>query len=168
MVNNGSDGIETPVGTITPAHFDPGEIRHQIFLGPTFLYALYNPEDTMHPVSNAFMEFLQSGDLPYRQLIVIDHSLDEAATRLKKKVSLRNATELLTAVTESQYVQFRVTPRSVFDHAVDRFIEWDDLDASLTDFLIASSMIEMDVGYIATYDRHFDAFDVTTVPYLQK
>jgi len=39
------------------------------------------------------------------------------------------------------------------------------LDASLTDFIVAAHMVHLDVDHILTYDRHYSAFDVTTLPY---
>jgi predicted nucleic acid-binding protein len=80
-----AEPVETPIGTITPEHFRPGHVRHQVVVGPKFLYALFNPKDQMHAVSRAFMTFVRDGDLPYRRLIVNDHIVDEAATRLKNR-----------------------------------------------------------------------------------
>ena len=45
------------------------------------------------------------------------------------------------------------------------FVEWTDLDASFTDFVVAAHMDALEVDHILTYDRHYDAFDVTTLPY---
>lgn len=163
-----SDGIETPLGTIRPAHYYPSGVRHRIITGPKFLYAMFNPADEMHTVSTALPEFIkQQNKLPYNRLVVNDHIIDEAATRLKKKVSLRNAVTFLETVRDSQYFVFESTPASAFTHATERFSEWDELDASMTDFIIASHMEELGIDYIATYDSDFGAFDVTTVPYIE-
>ena len=86
-----AEPVETPIGTVTAEHFRPGHVRHQVVVGPKFLYALFNPRDQMHPVSRAFMAFIREGDLPYRRLIVNDHIVNEAATRLKKQATMRNA-----------------------------------------------------------------------------
>lgn len=167
MVREMSDGVKTPIGTIRPAHYYPSKVRHQIVLGPKFLYAMFNPADEMHTVSIALREFIKQDDLPFNRLVVNDHIIDEAATRLKKKASLRNAVTFLETVRDSQQFVFRSTPASAFTHATERFSEWDELDASMTDFIIASHMEELNIEYIATYDTHFGAFDVTTVPYLK-
>jgi len=160
-----AEPVETAIGTVTAEHFRPGSIRHQAVCGPKFLYALFNPKDEMHPVSRAFMAFVRDGDLPYRRLIVNDHIVDEAATRLKKQASMRNATTFLTTLDESDLYQLESVSPDVFNDAIDTFIEWTDLDASLTDFIVASHMDELEVDHILTYDRHYDAFDVTTLPY---
>ena len=47
------------------------------------------------------------------------------------------------------------------------FLDWTDLDASFTDFVVAAQMTEMEVKHIATYDRHYDAFNVTTLPHMK-
>jgi predicted nucleic acid-binding protein len=86
-----ADPVETPIGPVTPEHFRPGQVRHQLFVGPKFLYALFSPKDRMHPVSRAFMTFIRDGELPYRRLVLNEHIVDEAATRLKKQASVRNA-----------------------------------------------------------------------------
>ena len=157
--------VETPIGTVTAEHFRPGHVRHQVVVGPKFLYALFNPQDQMHAVSRAFMTFVRDGDLPYRRLIVNDHIVDEAATRLKKQASMRNAASFLTTLDESTLYQFESVSEDVLDDAKATFVEWTDLDASLTDFTVASHMEDLAVDHILTYDRHYDAFDVTTLPY---
>jgi predicted nucleic acid-binding protein len=160
-----AEPVETPIGTITPEHFRPGHVRHQVVVGPKFLYALFNPKDQMHAVSRAFMTFVRDGDLPYRRLIVNDHIIDEAATRLKKQASMRNAASFLTTLDESTLYQFEPVSEDVFDAAKSTFVEWIDLDASFTDFVVAAHMDELEVDHVLTYDRHYDAFDVTTLPY---
>jgi predicted nucleic acid-binding protein len=160
-----ADPIETPIGTITAEHFRPGHVRHQVFAGPKFLYALFNPRDQMHAVSRAFMTFVRDGDLSYRRLIVNDHIVDEAATRLKKQASMKNATSFLRTLNESTVYRFESVPEDVFGDAKATFINWTDLNASFTDFVVAAHMEELEVDHILTYDRHYNAFDLTTLPY---
>jgi len=160
-----AEPVETPIGTVTAEHFRPGNVRHQVLVGPKFLYALFNPQDQLHAVSRAFMAFVRDGDLPYRRLIVNDHIVDEAATRLKKQASMRNAATFLTTIDESTLYQSESVPEDAFEDAKATFIEWTDLDASLTDFTVAAHMEALEVDHILTYDRHYDAFDVTTLPY---
>ena len=162
-----ADPVETPIGEVTAEHFRPGKIRHQAVCGPKFLYALFNPQDQMHSVSRAFMTVVRDGDLPYRRLIVNEHIVDEAATRLKKQASMRNAVTFLTTLEESNLYQRESVTPEVFNDATEMFTEWTDLDESLTDFIVASHMAQLGVDHILTYDRHYDAFDVTTRPYRQ-
>lgn len=157
--------VETPIGRLTAEHFRPGQVRHRAIVGPKFLYALFNPNDDMHVVSRAFMEFVRDGDLPYRRLLLNDHIVDEAATRLKKQASIQHATKFLTTLTDSRLYQLKYVPETVFETAVTTFTEWADLDASFTDFVVAEHMDELEVDHIVTYDRHYDAFDVATLPY---
>ena len=160
-----AEPIDTPIGTITPAHFQPGQVSHRLFLGPKFLYALFNPRDRMHVVPEAFMKFLRAGDLPYRRLLVNEHIVDEAVTRLKKQASMQHAEKFVTTLDESDLYHLVAVSADVFDRAKTTFLEWTDLDASFTDFVVATHMDDEGIEYIATYDRHYDAFDVTTVPY---
>ena len=125
-----ADPIETPIGTITAEHFRPGHVRHQVFVGPKFLYALFNPRDRMHTVTRAFMAFVRDGDLPYRRLIVNGHIVDEAATRLKKQAALQNAVSFLTTLDESTLYQFEAVSEDVFRDGKGMFAEWTDLDLS--------------------------------------
>lgn len=160
-----AEPVETPIGTVTPAHFQPGRMSHRLFLGPKFLYALFNPRDQMHVVSRVFMDFLRANELPYRRLLVNEHIVDEAATRLKKQASMRNASKFLTTLDESDlYVQLSV-PEETFERAKATFLEWSDLDASFTDFVVTAHMDTEDIGHIVTYDQHYDAFDVTALPH---
>ena len=160
-----AEPVETPIGTVTAEHFRPGHVRHQVVVGPKFLYALFNPRDQMHPVSRAFMAFIREGDLPYRRLIVNDHIADEAATRLKKQATTRNTASFLTTLDESTLYQFESVSEDVFRDGKGMFVEWTDRGASFTDFVVAAHMDALEVDHILTYDRHYDAFDVTTLPY---
>ena len=159
------DPVETPIGTVTAEHFRPGQVRHQVVVGPKFLYTLFNPRDQMHPVSRAFMGYIREGDLPYRRLIVNDHIVDEAATRLKKQATIRNATSFLTTLDESTLYQFESVSEDVFRDGKGMFVEWTDQGGSFTDFIVAAHMNALEVEHVLTYDRHYDAFDVTTLPY---
>lgn len=160
-----AEPVDTPVGEVTTEYFRPGSVRHRAFVGPKFLYALFDPDDRFHPVSGAFMQFLREGELPFRRLLVNEHVVDEAATRLKKQASLRRATAFLDTLEESDVYVLEFVPDAAFDDALARFREWTDLDASLTDFLVAAHMREADVEHVLTYDSHYDAFDVTSLPY---
>jgi predicted nucleic acid-binding protein len=160
-----ADPVETPIGRLTAEHFRPGQVRHRPVVGPKFLYALFNPSDDMHVVSRAFMEFVRDGDLPYRRLLLNEHIVDEAATRLKKQCSIQYATKFLTTLTNSQLYQLEYVPETVFETAATIFTEWTDLNASFTDFVVAEHMDELGVEHIVTYDRHYDAFEVVTLPY---
>ncbi len=119
----------------------------------------------MHGVSRAFMAFVRDGDLPYRRLIVNDHIVDEAATRLKKQASMQNAASFLTTLDESTLYRFESISEDVFRDAKVTFVEWTDLGASFTDFIVAAHMDALEIDHILTYDKHYDAFDVTTLPY---
>lgn len=160
-----AEPVDTPIGTVTAEHFRPGHVRHQVVVGPKFLYALFNPRDRMHAVTRAFMAFVRDDELPYRRLVVNDHIVDEAATRLKKQASMQHATSFLRTLEESALYQFEGVPEDVFDDATSTFLEWTDLDASFTDFIVAAHMTELGVDHILTFDRHYDALDVTPLPY---
>lgn len=160
-----TETVETSIGQLTVDHFWPTGDRHQLFVGPKFLYALFNPRDEMHAVSRAFMTFVRQGDLPYRRLIVNEHVVDEAATRLKKKASVRNAEQFLTTIEQSSLFRIEFASEEVFVEAMETVVDWTDLGASFTDFVIPAHMLALDVDHILTFDRHFDTFDITTLPY---
>ncbi|WP_177227331.1 hypothetical protein [Halomicrobium zhouii] len=46
-------------------------------------------------MSRAFIHLVRDGELPYRRLVVNDHIVDEAATRLEKQASMSNAVTTL-------------------------------------------------------------------------
>lgn len=156
--------IDTEAGPLSVVDFEPERLTHRVFLGPKFLFAFFNPNDDLHGASRALADFARSGDLPYRQFIVNEHTLDEAATRLKKRASLRYAELLFKAVEESELFRFERLSDRGFEQARTRFIDWDDNDASFTDFVNGCHMAELDVDHIATYDRHYQLFDVVTLP----
>ena len=119
----------------------------------------------MNPVSKALFSFIRDGELPYRRLIVNEHIIDETATRLKRKASLREAQTFLDTVDESDLFFVESVRDDVFERASRRFREWSDHGASFTEFVIATQMEAREIQQIATYDQHFEAFDVTVVPY---
>lgn len=160
-----AEPVETPIGTVTTAHFEPGHLRHQAMIGPKFCYALFNPRDRMHVVARAFMRFLRDDELPYRRLVLNDHILDEAATRLKKRATMKHAVSFLDTLEASTLYEVEQLPGPAFEAAKTRFVEWDDLDASFTDFLVIAHMNNREIDHVLTFDRHFDAFDVITLPY---
>jgi len=75
----------------------------------------------MYSVSRAFMDFVWDGDLPYRRLVVNDHIVDEAATRLKKQASMQNATAFLTTIDDSDLYQFESVSTDVSRKGQRRF-----------------------------------------------
>jgi predicted nucleic acid-binding protein len=160
-----SESVETPIGTVTPEHFRPGHVRHRVGVGPKFLAALFAPQDQMHTVSKSFIRFLRDGELPYRRLVVNDHIVDEAATRLKKKSSMQNAARFLETLDDSDLYRLESVSEAVFTESREMFLEWTDLGASLTDFVVARHMASLDIDHVLTYDQHYDAFDLTTLPY---
>lgn len=106
------------------------------------------------------MAFVRDGDLPYRRLIVNEHIVDEAATRLKKRASMRNAAGFMSTLTASQVYRLEVVSDDAFEAAMERFVEWTDLEASFTDFVVVAQMDAMGISHIATFDTHYEAFDV--------
>lgn len=160
-----AEPVETPIGTVTAEHFRSGHVRHQVVVGPKFLYALFNPRDQMHAVSRAFMTFVRDGELPFRRLVVNEHIVDEAATRLKKQASMQNAATFVTTLDESRLYQFEPVSEDVFAGANTRFSEWTNLGGSFTDFAVAVQMDHLEIDHILTHDHHYDAFEVTTPPY---
>lgn len=118
-----ADPVDTPIGTVTVDHFAPGGIRHQVVVGPKFLYALFNPKDRLHPVARAFMAFVRDGDLPYRRLVLNEHIVDEGATRLKKQASMRNAAGLVSTLASSDVYRLESVSDAAFESAMNRFVE---------------------------------------------
>lgn len=56
---------------------------------------------------------------------VHDHIIDEAATRLKKRASIRIAATFLTALDGSHLYRFEYVPEEVFEEARNIFVECD-------------------------------------------
>jgi predicted nucleic acid-binding protein len=163
-------GIETAVGTLTPAHFYSGDeyVPRTCVLGPKFLFALYNPDEAFHDVSHAFLRFVRDEELPYRRFVVNDHAVDEAATRLKKRASMTEATAFLQALAESKYFDVCPVTDDTFKEIRKRFVDWDDNPASFTDFVIGVQMETRGIEHVMTFDSDLELFDVTTHPPLER
>lgn len=115
-------------------------------------------------LSGATCGVVRDGDQPSRRLVTNDHRIDEAPTRLKNQASMRNATLFVTILDESDRYRFESVSEAVFLRAQETFVTWTDLDASVADFVVAAQMDDMGIDHVRTYDRHDDAFDVTTLP----
>jgi predicted nucleic acid-binding protein len=162
-------GIETRIGTVTPAHFvDDDAFPRSCALGPKFLYALYNPAEAFHEVAYAFLTFVREEALPYRRFVVNEHAIDEAATRLKKRAGIPEATAFLDAIAESEFFAVEQLGGETFSLACERFREWDDNDASFTDFTIGVQMETLHIAHVMTFDSDLDLFDVRTYPPLER
>lgn len=161
---------ETQLGTITPGHFfgENDELPRSCVLGPKFLYALYNPDEEFHDVAYAFLSYVRNEALPYRRFVVNEHIIDEAATRLKKRAGMSEATAFLDALEESAY--FAVVPLTdeTFQQVRTRFREWADNDAAFTDFTIGVQMEQRTLVHVMTFDSDLDLFDVQTHPPLER
>lgn len=162
--------IETALGPVTPAHFYDGDdaVPRSCVLGPKFLYALYDPDEAFHDVAYAFLAFVRDEVLPYRRFVVNEHVVDEAATRLKKRAGMPQATAFLDALEDSTY--FAVVPleAETFHQVRTRFREWDDNDASFTDFTIGVQMAARGLDHVMTFDSDLATFDVRTHPPLER
>lgn len=157
--------VDSPIGPLTPERFQPEGVRHQAMVGPKFVYALFNPRDRMHIVARTFLDFVRDGSLPFRRLVINDDTVDEAATQLKRRASMGNPGKFLAVLDESALYHFEPTPAETLGLSMTRFSEWSDLEASFTDFVIATHMEELEIDHLLTFDRHFEAFEMTTLPY---
>lgn len=163
-------GIETPLGTVTPAHYYDGAdpTPRTCVLGPKFLYALFNPNEEFHEVAYAFLTFVREEGLPYRRFVVNEHAIDEAATRLKKRADISRATTFLQALEESEYFDIVPVDAETFADVRTRFVDWDDNTASFTDFTLGVQMEARDLEHVMTFDSDLALFDVTTYPQLDQ
>ncbi|ADD03713.1 PIN domain protein [Natrialba magadii ATCC 43099] len=163
-------GVETAIGTVTPSHFDSvdGTVPRTCVLGPKFLYALYNPDEAFHDVSYAFLTFVREEQLPYRRFVVNEHSIDEAATRLKKRADMTCVTSFLSAVETSEFFDIVSIDAETFERVRERFLNWDDNSASFTDFTIGVQMECRGFEHIMSFDSDLEMFDVSVHPPLQR
>ncbi len=161
--------IETEIGTVTPAHFlgSADDLPRSCALGPKFCYALYNPTEAFHDVAHAFLTFVRDEALPYRRFVVNEHVVDEAATRLKKRAGMPEATAFLAALDTSEFFAVVSLDAETFEQVRAQFRDWDDNAASFTDFTIGVQMDALGIDHVMTFDSHLDLFDVTTHPPLE-
>lgn len=162
--------LETSIGPITPDHFlGGGSTRpRSCALGPKFVYSLYNPDDVFHDVAYAFLTFVRNEALPYRRFVLNEHVVDEATTRLKKRAGMPEATSFLAALEDSEYFDLSPLDTETFRQARRRFRDWDDNDASFTDFTIGVQMEARGLETVMTFDSDLALFDVETRPPIER
>ncbi|MFB6283330.1 MAG: type II toxin-antitoxin system VapC family toxin [Halobacteria archaeon] len=156
---------DTPLGLLTLENFRPVGTRHRLFVGPKFLFSLFNPGDKLHTVCKLFMRFLRNNELPYRKLLVNDHVVDEAATRLKKRTSNKYTEAFIETIGSSGIYEEKITGDTEYSKAKETFLERTKLDAAFTDHLVAAHMKELNIDHIVTFDTHYDSFNLTTLPH---
>ncbi|MFC3957520.1 hypothetical protein [Halovivax cerinus] len=79
---------------------------------------------------------------------------------------MAHASTFLQTLEERDLYRFESAPELVFLDARESVLEWTDLNASVTDFVVATHVVDLGIDHIATYDRHYDSVDVATLPYV--
>lgn len=104
----------------------------------------------------------------YRRLVVNQHVVEGAATRLKQRAGMPEARAFLDVLDESDY--FAVVPldAETFRRVRARFRDWDDNDASFTDFAVGVQMQERDIDHVMTFDSDLGLFDVRVHPPIER
>lgn len=162
-------GIDTPFGRVTPDLFvsDEAVMPRTCVLGPKFVYAMFDPEVDAHAVAYAFLTYVRDEALPYRRFVLNEHTVDEAATRLKKRAGMGHARSFVDTLERSELFELTTLSVDTFDRAIQRFSDWDDNAASFTDFTIGTQMESLELSHLMTFDSHLDMFDVHTYPPLR-
>lgn len=148
-------------------HFRPDHDQYTQFVcvGPKFLASVFvtDPSGDEHRRRRRFarrlLRSIRDRELPYTRVVVTDHVVDEAATRLKKKHRHADAVDCLERIRESDIVEIRSVSRTEFDAACEAFVAFDDHDGVMTDFLTKSFVEAAELSYVATWDSHYRAFD---------
>lgn len=159
------------VDTPTREHFRPDRSGYTQFVcvGPKFLASVFvttpanEDERRRRRFARKLVELVGDGELPFTRVAVNDHVVDEAATRLKKKHGHADAVECVNRVRESTVVEIRSVSCAELDAACDAFVAFDDHGGAMTDFLTKAFVEQSALSHVATWDKHYRAFDQLTL-----
>ncbi|SEO32151.1 Predicted nucleic acid-binding protein, contains PIN domain [Halorientalis persicus] len=155
--------VDTPRHT----HFQPynGNYTTSLVIGPKFLVSVFrtnhsnDEESRKGRFAEKLLTLIRDEELPFRQLLVTHHTLDEAATRLKKKAQPSDAFDCVTTVRESKVYCLTDLDVDTFDSACTDFTKYGDHGGAMTDFINKAFVEVQTTDYIATWDDHYEAFD---------
>jgi predicted nucleic acid-binding protein len=105
------------------------------------------------------LRLIREDELPYSKIVLNDHVLDEAATRLKKKHCFEDASDCVNTVRESKLVEIRTLSPDELNRSYEAFVDFDDHGGAMTDFLNKTFVEASETPYVAVWDDHYEAFD---------
>ncbi len=148
-------------------HFKPYQDRYcpVVCVGPKFLASMFvsNPSNDEERRKERFadnlLESIRETELPYSRILINNHVLDEAATRLKKKHCFEDACDCVSTARESDVIEIRPLSKDKLDDAYETFVGFDDHGGAMTDFLNKSFVEASETPYVAVWDDHYEAFD---------
>jgi len=155
------------VDTPRRAHFKPYDRNYAtgLVIGPKFLTSVFrtdhsNDEEARKArFAEKLLSLMRDEELPFRQLLVTRHALDEAATRLKKKAKPSDAFVCVTTVFDSDVYCLKELDTETFTDACTDFTEYNDHDGAMTDFITKAFVEAQATDYVVTWDDHYEAFD---------
>lgn len=158
-------------------HFLPSHEQwtNTIVVGQKFLASIFYDLDRDNPgnsdeelrkerFSHKFVEGIRNSELPFDTIIVNQHTIDEAATHLKRNYSIDAAVRCVQTVESSDIFEIVEVGTDLFKKVCDRFTNWSDQEGSFTDFAIGVQSEEVNRVCIATWDSHYIPFDLELLP----
>lgn len=159
------------------AHFLPSQERwtDTVVVGQKFLASIFYSFDRDTPgnsdeeirkrdFSHKFIQGIKDSELPFERIIVNQHTIDEAATHLKRNYSTGEAINCVQIVRSSDVFEIASVDSELFIEVCERFDSWSDQDGSFTDFVIGVQSELNNRRCIATWDSHYTPFDLELLP----
>jgi predicted nucleic acid-binding protein len=148
-------------------HFKPYRDRYTsvVCAGPKFLASMFvsnasnDEERRKERFAGKLLGLIREDELPYSRVVINNHVLDEAATRLKKKHCFEDAYDCVNTVRESMLIEVRTLSENDLNDAYESFMKFDDHEGAMTDFLNKTFVEASETPYVAVWDDHYEAFD---------
>ncbi|MFO8079313.1 MAG: PIN domain-containing protein [Armatimonadota bacterium] len=133
-------------------------MRDEVFLDTSFIYALSDMADPVHPVVSSTHEALE------RPPVLTSYVLAEAMSLLTKRATKHRAVVVGDRiVTSSQARVIRPTDED-FDDAWALFAKYPDWDFDLVDAISFALMKREEIETALTFDSHFSQMGFETMP----
>jgi uncharacterized protein len=135
-----------------------------IFVDTGAWYADEVEDDSYHPQARKFMKNELASNA-YGALITTDYVLDETLTLLRTRRGVKVSTDFINKVRRSKSLQIVWIGKEIFDSAVHELSKYDDekdRDLSFTDCTSFSTMKDLSISHVFTFDAHFQkaGFDI--------
>lgn len=135
-----------------------------VFLDSTAIISYFSLRDRHHDAASTFFRGVRDEELRARPLYTSEYVVDEVGTTLLSRVGHDRAAEAVEFLRRSVAIHVLHVDPDTYDQALDRFVEFDDQTASVTDHVIAVQAIDRNVECVLSFDGDFAVFGLTTLP----
>lgn len=135
-----------------------------LFVDTNAFVAAFDEDDERHEATDAVLEGIRAGTLPYGPVFTSRYVLSETATTLLYGVGHAEATDHLPTIRDSATFNILGVGAGIFDRTTEQFEAYDDQSISFIDHMNAVLAEDYGIEHIFAFDRDFATLGLTRVP----